>query len=190
MRNYCPNLYAYLRKCKEKLSGRGYFEKSTKKWFELWNQRKPNTFVRPKIVTLDNASCNSFAYDSDGYFTTTTVYSIILKSNSILSYKYLLGLLNSKLLFYYHRKNSIPQANGFYRYQAIFINKIPIKTSQNQEIVISLVEKIIKAKKDGIDSSILEKSLDIVVYHLYNLSYNEVLIVDPETPITREEYEK
>ena len=190
LRNYCPNLYAYLRKCKEKLSGRGYFEKSTKKWFELWNQRKPNTFVRPKIVTLDNASCNSFAYDSDGYFTTTTVYSIILKSNSILSYKYLLGLLNSKLLFYYHRKNSIPQANGFYRYQAIFINKIPIKTSQNQEIVISLVEKIIKAKKDGIDSSILEKSLDIVVYHLYNLSYNEVLIVDPETPITREEYEK
>ena len=68
--------------------------------------------------------------------------------------------------------------------------EIPIKTSQNQEIVISLVEKIIKAKKDGIDSSILEKSLDIVVYHLYNLSYNEVLIVDPETPITREEYEK
>ena len=29
-----------------------------------------------------------------------------------------------------------------------------------------------------------------LVYHLYSLNYDEVLIVDPETPITREEYEK
>lgn len=27
-----------------------------------------------------------------------------------------------------------------------------------------------------------------IVYHLYDLIYDEVLIVDPETPITREEY--
>lgn len=31
---------------------------------------------------------------------------------------------------------------------------------------------------------------DRLVYHLYSLTYDEVLIVDPETPITREEYEK
>ena len=28
-----------------------------------------------------------------------------------------------------------------------------------------------------------------MVYHLYGLTYDEVLIVDPQTPITREEYE-
>ena len=32
--------------------------------------------------------------------------------------------------------------------------------------------------------------LDKMVYQLYNLTYDEVLIVDPWTPITREEYEK
>lgn len=26
-------------------------------------------------------------------------------------------------------------------------------------------------------------------YHLYGLTYDEVLIVDPETPVSREEYE-
>lgn len=31
---------------------------------------------------------------------------------------------------------------------------------------------------------------DCLVYHLYSLNYDEVLIVDLETPITREEYEK
>ena len=34
-----------------------------------------------------------------------------------------------------------------------------------------------------------EKQIDRLVYHLYGLTYDEVLIVDPETPITREEYE-
>ena len=34
-----------------------------------------------------------------------------------------------------------------------------------------------------------EKQIDRLVYHLYNLTYDEVLIVDPDTPITREEYE-
>ena len=31
--------------------------------------------------------------------------------------------------------------------------------------------------------------LDMILYHLYDLTYDEVLVVDPETPMTREEYE-
>ncbi|MCQ2771235.1 MAG: hypothetical protein MJ236_05495, partial [Clostridia bacterium] len=34
-----------------------------------------------------------------------------------------------------------------------------------------------------------ENKIDHIVYHLYNLTYDEVLIVDPQTPITREEYD-
>lgn len=40
------------------------------------------------------------------------------------------------------------------------------------------------------DTSRQEQIIDIMVYHLYGLTYDEVLIVDPQTPITREEYEK
>lgn len=36
----------------------------------------------------------------------------------------------------------------------------------------------------------MENEVDKLVYKLYDLTYDEVLIVDPETPITREEYEK
>lgn len=32
--------------------------------------------------------------------------------------------------------------------------------------------------------------IDRLVYQLYGLTYDEVLIVDPATPITREEYER
>ena len=37
---------------------------------------------------------------------------------------------------------------------------------------------------------ILEQQIDLIVYHLYNLTYDEVLIIDPEIPISRDEYEK
>ena len=40
------------------------------------------------------------------------------------------------------------------------------------------------------DTSSLEQQIDLLVYHLYGLTYDEVLIVDPEAPITSEEYEK
>jgi hypothetical protein len=36
----------------------------------------------------------------------------------------------------------------------------------------------------------LEQQIDLQVYHLYGLTYDEVLIVDPATPITKEEYER
>ena len=38
------------------------------------------------------------------------------------------------------------------------------------------------------DCSKLLISIDNLVYHLYGLTYDEVLIVDPDTPITEEEY--
>ena len=31
--------------------------------------------------------------------------------------------------------------------------------------------------------------IDYIIYQSYGLTYDEVLIVDPQTPITREEYE-
>ena len=31
--------------------------------------------------------------------------------------------------------------------------------------------------------------IDFIVYKLYKLNYDEILIIDPETSITKEEYE-
>ena len=41
----------------------------------------------------------------------------------------------------------------------------------------------------GVDTTSQEQEVDSLFYHLYGLTYNEVLIVDPQTQITREEYE-
>ncbi len=188
-----PNAYAYLLRNRYRLAGRGYFEKSTKRWYELWNQRKLSRFTCRKLITLDNASKNSFTLDTNGYLGTTTVYSIILKDESVITYEFLLGVLNSKLLDFYHKRNTIPQAGGFYRYQAIFIKDLPIATPTKtiKSAIEELVINILSAKRSApsTDTTDLENEIDFMVYKLYGLIYDEVLIVDPETSITRKEYE-
>ncbi len=49
-----------------------------------------------------------------------------------------------------------------------------------------------KATEEGNSEKkvIVKQCIEKTIYHLYGLSYDEVLIVDPDTPITREEYEK
>ena len=66
-----------------------------------------------------------------------------------------------------------------------------IKLPEGLEEIGANVRAILAAKaSDAIaDTSALETRIDLLVYHLYGLTYDEVLIVDPETPITREEYE-
>ena len=175
-----PNLYNYLLSQRENLKGRRYFDKSSKLWYELWNQRSLERFSRPKLMTLDNASKNSFTYDEEGLLGTTTVYSIV--PNNEAETKYILGVLNSKCLNYYHKNKSIPQQGGFYRYQALFIQDLPIpeSTPAQQQPIIDLVDAILAKKKQNpqADTSVEEKAIDQLVYQLYGLSKEEINLIE------------
>ena len=52
-----------------------------------------------------------------------------------------------------------------------------------------LVKQVLENHSKGLDTKTDEQQIDLIVYHLYGLTYDEVLIVDPETPITRKEYD-
>ena len=181
-----PNLYEYLLSNKNNLAGRSYFDKSSKKWYELWNQRNLNRFKQMKIITLDNASKNSFALDEEGFMSSTTAYSIILRDKRRENYLFTLGILNSKLLDFYHKNNTIPQAGGFFRYQAIFIEKIPIHTKISNKI-INLVSSIIEITKnenywDNLNDKNkvkqIEKQIDEEVYQLYEITKDDIQIIN------------
>ncbi len=109
--------------------------------------------------------------------------------------KYILALLNSKLYSYYGIVNNIILAGDKKQPQirAKGLKELPVKivSASEQNRIIEVVDSIIKARETDINTDIsnLETKVDFLVYHLYGLTYDEVLIVDPETPITREEYE-
>ena len=111
---------------------------------------------------------------------TNYIYS---KKNEYSNY-YVLALLNSKVVNFYfkffNQTNHVPIGE---------LKKIPFAScSQKEHDTLSTMAKkaisLFGEEKDNIISAI-----DFIVYHLYNLTYDEVLIIDPETPITREEYD-
>ncbi|MBW2118175.1 MAG: Eco57I restriction-modification methylase domain-containing protein [Deltaproteobacteria bacterium] len=187
VRKRFPYAYKYLTSKKDELKGRQYFDNSNKRWYELWNQRNLDRFLRTKIVTLDNAKCNSFALDKGTYMGTTTTYSIILKNKRLDNYLYILGVLNSSVIEFYHKNNTIPQAGGFYRYQAIFINSLPIRFPKDISPYINLVSKILgitenddysynAAKQATVKE--YERQIDQMVYELYGLTPEEIVVVE------------
>ena len=96
---------------------------------------------------------------------------------------YFLGLLNSKLLNYIFKQFSTNSNVIGYE-----VDNLPIILAESKEID-RLSTEAFTDKMNGYDSSTKEHSIDLEVYHIYGLNYDEILIVDPETPITREEYE-
>jgi adenine-specific DNA-methyltransferase len=65
---------------------------------------------------------------------------------------------------------------------------IPIYESANPQPFITLVDKILLQKSVGEDTTVLERTLDALVYKLYALSYAEVWLVSPDFGLSAAEY--
>ena len=120
--------------------------------------------------------------------------TLIICSDDVRTLKFLCGFLNSKLVFWYLKiKYSSSSYCGGITFTKDMINNIHIPVFKESDInkVIEVVDNIINIKKDNVyvDIKSLEQQIDLLVYRIYGLTYDEVLIVDPQTPIAREEYE-
>ncbi len=90
---------------------------------------------------------------------------------------YLLGLLNSKLLNWYFRCFSTNSNVNGYEVEDF---PMPKATEQQKQAIISLVDKILNAKRSdpSTDTSALEREIDGLVYGLYGLTEEEVKVVE------------
>lgn len=90
--------------------------------------------------------------------------------------KYLLGLLNSKLINWFFRCFSTNSNVNGYEIESL---PVPQVSLIKQKPIISLVDKILAAKKDNpdADTSKLESQIDELVYDLYCLTEEEKEIV-------------
>ena len=103
--------------------------------------------------------------------------------------RFFMAIINSKLIDWYFRKTSSNNhVNGYE------IEQLPIilGSEGQQRAIINIVNEICNAKQQDLATDISKQELliDKLVYKLYGLTYDEVKIVDPETPITEEEYKE
>ena len=118
------------------------------------------------------------SYDDEQHY---TIDSLFLIHSEKISLKYLLGLLNSKLLNRQYQKINPEQGRVFAQVKIDYVNELPIILSETQKpITVGLVDQILALKKQNpsADTSALENEIDQLVYALYDLTPEEIAIVE------------
>ncbi|PZX52798.1 N-6 DNA methylase [Algoriphagus ratkowskyi] len=140
-----PNINFYLNQFKDELSSRNEAAKGIYSWFRLERPRDKALFdSHEKLIVPYRAVNNRFAYDNQQFFNDGgDIRILVLKANVEFSMKYLLALLNSKLLDWFY--GFIGKSKGASReYFNKPLSEIPIKiVSANQQgNIIELVDSI------------------------------------------------
>jgi hypothetical protein len=105
------------------------------------------------------------------------------------------ALINSKIVSFWYKciYHSTKMSGEALSITAERLSVIPIPdiSMSEKKQLITIVDKIIAAKATDpkADTAALERQIDSLVYRLYNLTYEEVRVIEPEFPLSRAEYE-
>jgi hypothetical protein len=105
--------------------------------------------------------------------------------------RYLIAILNSKLGEWYFNQISTSSGMGTSMWKKYKVELLPIKKSKKSEIkyIEKVVNQIIDYKAKLKDTSELEHKIDNIIYKLYELTFDEVKVIDPEFSLSKKEYE-
>ncbi len=152
--------------------------------YNLRNCTYLEDFEKEKIVYPETSQGAYFVYKNSQIFLEKTAFMIVSDAYNL---KLLTALLNSKLVTFYFKNfcgGCILGKSG-YQYNKHALEKIPIPkiTPKNQELadkIIALVDKILQSKEKDpkANTQELEKEIDALVYQLYNLTDEEIKIIE------------
>ena len=177
------NSYNYIKDNEGKITNRKWFRKTAQQlrgtWYSLMYFDYAKSYNQPKILTPILTNQNNFTLDENGYFFSLNVVNGIIP-NEELNIKYLLGLLNSKILEYYLKKITPIKQGGYFQYNLKFLERIPIKLPESadekkiHDQIVEKVDEILELYKSGsIDvDSLLEGEDTEKLYNLPKSSFN------------------
>jgi Eco57I restriction-modification methylase/restriction endonuclease TaqI-like protein/restriction-modification enzyme MmeI-like protein len=188
----CASVLGHLERFKAKLQQRA----TEQEWYELQQpqHRYVPDYESPKIIYPDIAKESRFAFDDAKMYPADTTFVIPLAD------LYLLGVLNSKLAFFYF-SHVCPvlgdvRHGGRLRMKLNYVQEFPVKVSgaankDRHDRMVSLVERMLALNRElaaaktahtkinlqrQIDAS--DTQIDQLVYELYGLSEDEIRIVE------------
>jgi hypothetical protein len=146
---------------------------------QLWSNTDEENFLTEKIISRQTSDCLIAAYDDENFFTldSTHVHTLVDKKISL---KYLLALFNSKFLNYLYKLMVQEEGRVFAQVKTVVIKELPIRyvSSEVQKPFIELVEKILNLKSKNNATTELENKIDQLVYKLYDLTEEEIKIIE------------
>ncbi|WP_300369426.1 TaqI-like C-terminal specificity domain-containing protein [Brachyspira sp.] len=176
--NY-PAIKKYLESFGKRLeqSGeKGSRKKTNNKWFELQDTTAYyKEFEKEKIFCKAIGFNLAFSIGEPNLVISAPSSFFVSKKN-----KYFVGILNSSLIRYFIYNYSDKTGAGDIMLNVQSLEKIPIpepdKDTENK--LVNLVDDIIRLKKQNENTSELEYEIDKIVYSLYNLTDDEVRIIE------------
>lgn len=150
-----------------------------------WAEDIHNT--KNKIVVRQVGATPICGIDTEGLAVLNSAFMIVCKDWDPFG---VLAILNSSTIKFYWKQKFEDKRKTFPKIKGTYLELIPIVEPTNK--LCELGHKVSNLKKINplYDTTSIENEIDCLVYKLYDLTYDEVLIVDPKVPITREEYEK
>lgn len=137
-------------------------------------------FKKEKIVWIELTDIGRFALSQDEIYLVNSAYFMIPPAN--INIKYLLGILNSKLIYFYLGLIAETSGMGVSRWINNYVKEFPIvQTSDDKQAsIISLVDAILTAKRISslANTTLIEKRIDQLVYKLYGLTEEEIKVVE------------
>ena len=200
-----PRCWAYLLENKPSLVGR----KGTTAWYAYGFPKNLSEFDKPKIVTPYLSMSAAYSYDSTGgyYFPIGAAGGYGIQPREDLDPRYLLALLNSRLLDSLLKHMSTMFHGGWYSYQHQFLNPLPIRTvnltkatdKALYERVLAHVDRLtaLAPQLDQMPHSqerdlalreyrALNEEIDKLVYELYGLTPEDIKDVEEDHNARRE----
>lgn len=138
--------------------------------------RKPAFFKEKRILIREITNPRIFAtYTDEEFYNTPSIINCIHFKKDIF---FILGILNSKMMSFYHCANSPKAGKGLF--PKILVNdvrKIPI--CKCDDFMIAKMSTLVKSIiNDGEISSDIDKKIDDIVYEMYNITDEEQIYID------------
>jgi len=163
----------------------GYWDKIEKRAdqgstpYNLRNCAYMEEFEKEKVVYQELTQGSSFTYAQiPSAFVSNTAY--LITGNEL---KYLVSILNSAFIEYAFKKYySIGLGDKGIRWLNQYMQLLPIANPNHQTKMSfhRLVENILVSRHNGKNTQDLESQIDLMVYKLYELSYSEAKLIDPD----------
>jgi len=142
----------------------------------------------PKLFVRQTADCIISTIDLTGCYCFNNIH-LIFPKDEIIDIKYLLAILNSKLMNFYYKKTTLEDGRIMAQIDLDVLEILPIKNILfiQQKPLIELVDKILNITKDEdyLENKskqqkvkLLEAEIDQLVYKLYGLTPDVIKIVE------------
>ena len=193
-------------KCKKFLTGKdiGRYSILFKNKYIIYDRTKLHRARPEEVFTNDKIIIQRISggkrpitavIDTDCYYTFASTNLLLLNNESKFDLKYILALLNSKLINWYYVNKFTNASTLTVNVSKTFLEQIPVISANKSDVsaIIGLVDKMLSVKKqitllsdkktekrDALESESynIDSAIDHTIYKIYGLSEREIKVVE------------